>query len=620
MQKVGSNYLAEALIGTGATGDVWRGTDQEGAPVAIKILHAEYSRRRDVIHRFIQERDLLTEIQHPHVVNVHDLVYDRSTLAIVMDLIEGGDLSMLLLEQGPLGLEHTRRISADMAKGLAAIHAADIVHLDLKPGNVLLRRDRTEDQDVESALIADLGVSQLAQGPTGVAEHPRFGTPQYTAPEIVTGGTVGSAADIYALGLLMIEMLEGRPVFGTTDPEDVFAILHAQTTVEPERPKAADDTLWTLISSMVDKDPEERPTAAEVALDLGVTPAELDTSALRGATSALGEAVPPRDGEVNADDDSGAGPDGTDTTRTVDLGHRTSILRSAQTVRLGARGSHTIALPLGLQPGAEDGAPGAGASHEPNPDAARQPAPRHRRRAILALVLVGGVLLGALSVGAFLSLRGPGPTPTDPTSSATDGSIEVPDLAGMDEHEARTALGDEVEVDVVSVPGESGQDGVVQGTRPGAGERVMPGELVTLEIAEELATQPLSALPANTAGGRAGQGAVTVGGASLSDVVKIQGNTDRVEVTYMLQQRYIAADTDLVVPDDGTAVRVSVEVDGTSVMEQDVQPGEVLPVTADVTGAQRLTFTVTAADESSTPSFAFSDGVLGGEAGTVPGT
>lgn len=155
MQNVGSNYIAHEKLGTGATGDVWRGTDREGDPVAIKLLHAEFSGRRDVVHRFIQERNLLTDIAHPHVVRVRDLVYDRSLLAIVMDLVDGGDLAHLLHSAGALSLERTRAIAADIAMGLAAIHAGDIVHLDLKPANVLMHRDG----DQESALIADLGVS-----------------------------------------------------------------------------------------------------------------------------------------------------------------------------------------------------------------------------------------------------------------------------------------------------------------------------------------------------------------------------------------------------------------------------------------------------------------------------
>ena len=131
MQKVGSNYVVHELLGSGATGEVWRGADGDSRPVAVKLLRPEFSNRRDVVRRFIQERELLTKIEHPHVVRVHDLVYDRSMLAIVMDLIGGGDLAALLFREGPLSQDRTRSIATDVALGLAAIHAAVIVLLDL---------------------------------------------------------------------------------------------------------------------------------------------------------------------------------------------------------------------------------------------------------------------------------------------------------------------------------------------------------------------------------------------------------------------------------------------------------------------------------------------------------
>ncbi|WP_422115732.1 NPCBM/NEW2 domain-containing protein [Brachybacterium sp. UNK5269] len=242
----------------------------------------------------------------------------------------------------------------------------------------------------------------------------------------------------------------------------------------------------------------------------------------------------------------------------------------------------------------------------------------------LSLVLSVGVLVGALSVGVFLTLRTgddpPPPTTSSTTLSAPEGSIAVADVSGMSEDAARNALGEQVEVDVVTVPGSAEQNGIVQGTQPAAGSFVMPGKTVILEVATELATQPLSALPANTAGGRTEQGSVTVDGTSASDAIVVQANKPEVQVTYMLQQRYTSVDADLVVPDDGTPVQVRVEVDGTTQVEQTVAPGGSVPVTVDVTDAQRLTITVTASDESTPPRFAFTDGVLGGEAGTVPNT
>lgn len=638
MLNVGSNYVAQELLGTGGTGAVWRGVDRAGSPVAIKILHPEFSGRRDVVRRFIQERELLTEIDHRHVVRVHDLVYDGGTLAIVMDLVAGGDLAERLHRSGAIPLDQVRSFAADIAMGLAAIHAADIVHLDLKPGNVLIQSSSAGGRDLpgdEHVLIADLGVSQLAQGPTGVAEHPRFGTPQYTAPEIVEGGAVGSAADVYALGLLMVEMLEGRPAFGASDPEDVFGILDSQVSEQVPRPTAVDDATWVLISAMIAKDPDERPTAAEVALELGVAAGDLDTTAFTGAASALGGASDEDDQTtilLDASERSGASDSsalasssprtakrGSDSP-TVNLGNRTSILRSAQTVRLGERGSRTIALPLGLQPGSS---PEIDTPEDTTAETTAVPgetAPHRRRRTALVVALGLVALAGAVVLGTFLPLGGPDDPPTTgPTTATSPGAITVADVSGMTEDDAREALGTELEIRSVKVPGDPGEEGLVRSTTPEAGSTVEPGDVVTLEVATELETRPLSSLPANTAGGRTDEESVTVDGETTSDAIVVRANKPEVQVTYMVQGRYTSVDATLVVPDDGTSTRVQIEVDGQTTAEETLEPGESMPLAADVTDAQRLTITATASDESSMPVIAFTSGTLAGEAGTIPG-
>lgn len=637
MLNVGSNYVAHELLGTGGTGAVWRGADRAGSPVAIKILHPEFSGRRDVVRRFIQERELLTEIDHRHVVRVHDLVYDGGTLAIIMDLVTGGDLAKRLHRDGAMSLDLTRSIAAGIAMGLAAIHAADIVHLDLKPGNVLIQpplAGATDLPDDEHVLIADLGVSQLAQGPAGVAEHPRFGTPQYTAPEIVEGGSVGSAADVYALGLLMVEMLEGLPAFGASDPEDVFGILESQVSETVPRPAAADDPTWELISAMIAKDPDERPTAAEVALELGVTAEDLDTTAFTGAASALGGTavgaerttirldapVPPEESDTAAASSSPRTAKPGSDSPTVNLGHRTSILRSAQTVRLGDRGSRTIALPLGLQPGSslENDAPGDRTAETTAPPG--ESVPRRGRRTALVVMLGLVALAGAVVLGTFLPLGGPDDPPTTgPTTATSPGAVTVADVSGMTEADAREALGTDLEVRSVKVPGDPGEEGLVRSTSPEAGSTVEPGDVVTLEVATELETRPLSSLPANTAGGRTEEGSVTVDGETTSDAIVVRANKPEVQVTYMVQARYTSADATLVAPDEGTSANVVIEVDGETIAEESLEPGESMPLAADLTDAQRLTITATASDETSSPVIAFMGGTLAGEAGTIPG-
>ena len=647
MQKVGSNYIAHELLGSGATGEVWRGTDSEGDPVAVKILRPEFSRKRDVVRRFIQERDLLTDIDHPHVVRVHDLVYDRSLLAIVMDLIEGGDLAALLFRAGPLPQKRVRQISAGVAMGLAAIHGADIVHLDLKPGNVLLAGEGEE----ETALIADLGVSQLARASSGVSEHPRFGTPQYTAPEIVTGDAVGSDADVYALGLLMVEMLQGRPaVDGVSDP---MGVLEAQVTGEVERPPGADDELWQLIASMIDKDPEARPTALQVALALGVPREKLDVSAFHTSdTTGTGFEegtdrplfpVPVDPGRPRAEPSRGRVDSGQDGAPTTQLGHRVSYLRSAQTISLNETGPRTMALPgtdhavdagrtteYDTVPGASVAAPSSFEELDAAPSAIRWR--RGRRRLFLvasatlaAVVLIVGALIW-LPIGeedppvATSTSPTSTPSPTEtPTPSVPPDAIMVPDVTGMTEQAARQQIHGGLRVEVVSVEGTAADDGTVTGTEPEAGGPVSPGDTVTLQVARELASQPLTDLNPNATTGEATTSSVTIGGASYPGSLVLLGSEGLAESTIILQSRYMRLDTGLGVPDGGDPLNVQISLDQVVMFDETVAAGEAVPLSLDVTDSQQLSITATSS-AGGPAELALTDPTLAGEKGRVPGS
>ena len=132
-RPLGSRYHLDCLIGRGGMGDVWRGADSEGNAFAFKLLQPQYVEDGGIVRRFLSERQLLTSVRHPNVVGVHDMVAEGATLAIVMDLIEGTDLRRHLRERGTLAAEEACRITAQIASGLAAIHAKRIVHRDIKP-------------------------------------------------------------------------------------------------------------------------------------------------------------------------------------------------------------------------------------------------------------------------------------------------------------------------------------------------------------------------------------------------------------------------------------------------------------------------------------------------------
>ena len=255
---VGSQYRIGGLIGRGGMGEVWRGVDASGAPVAVKVLLPRFAEDPEVVQRFVAERRLLTGVSDRHVVRVRDMVVEGSTLAIVMDLVEGGDLRGLLRERGTLSAAEACRVGAQVALGLAAIHARRIVHRDVKPENVLL--DRSVDPPL--ALLTDFGVSKLvgddpgASGVTALA-----GTPLYLAPELIGGGRPGPWSDLYSLGVMLYELVCGVTPFTGLVPA---AVLHAQVSLLPGRPDGFDDRLWNLVWQLLGKDPGRRPGDAGV--------------------------------------------------------------------------------------------------------------------------------------------------------------------------------------------------------------------------------------------------------------------------------------------------------------------------------------------------------------------
>lgn len=257
-RPLGSRYRIGELIGRGGMGEVWRGTDETGAPVAVKTLQQQFAGDPGIVQRFVAERHLLTGVQDPGVVRVRDMVAEGATLAIVMDLIQGTDLRAYLRERGTLPAAEACRLGAQVAYGLSAIHSARIVHRDVKPENVLL------DQAVDPprAMLTDFGVSKLLEeGPDQAKATVLAGTPLYLAPELILGETPGPRSDIYSLGIILYELVCGvTPFTGMTQG----AVLHAHTATDPGRPDGFDDRLWNLVAQLVSKDPAQRPADAGV--------------------------------------------------------------------------------------------------------------------------------------------------------------------------------------------------------------------------------------------------------------------------------------------------------------------------------------------------------------------
>ncbi|MGW1746848.1 serine/threonine-protein kinase [Streptomyces sp. NPDC002092] len=275
MRPVGSKYLLEEPLGRGATGTVWRARQREtagaeaavpgqpGETVAIKVLKEELANDADIVMRFLRERSVLLRLTHPNIVRVRDLVVEGDLLALVMDLVEGPDLHRYLRENGPFSPVAASLLTAQIADALAASHADGVVHRDLKPANVLLKQDGGQ----MHPMLTDFGIARLADSPGLTRTHEFVGTPAYIAPESAEGRPQTSAVDIYGAGILMYELVTGRPPFGGGS---ALEVLHQHLSAEPRRPSTVPDPLWTVIERCLRKNPDDRPSAENLARALRV--------------------------------------------------------------------------------------------------------------------------------------------------------------------------------------------------------------------------------------------------------------------------------------------------------------------------------------------------------------
>ncbi|WP_405013099.1 serine/threonine-protein kinase [Kitasatospora sp. NBC_01539] len=264
-RKIGSRYTVHQVIGRGSAGTVWLGEGPDG-PVAVKLLREDLASDQVLVGRFVQERAALTGLDHPRVVGVHDMVVDGSDLALVMDLVKGTDLRTRLEREGVLDPLAAASVIADVADGLAAAHAAGIVHRDVKPENVLL--DLAAPPGVGGApraKLTDFGIARLVDAPRRTRATRIIGTPDYLAPEIIEGLEPRAAVDIYALATVLYELLAGFTPFGGGH---TGAVLRRHVTESVPPVPGMPDGLWRIISECLAKAPASRLRASELAARL----------------------------------------------------------------------------------------------------------------------------------------------------------------------------------------------------------------------------------------------------------------------------------------------------------------------------------------------------------------
>lgn len=250
---VAGRYRLDARIGRGGMGVVWRATDQLlGRGVAVKELPfdetlsaAEARRRRD---RTLREARALAQLSHPNIIVVHDVVQDDERPYIVLELIEGPSLADRIAEQGPVDASEAARIGVDLLGALRAAHTSGVLHRDLKPANVLL------EDGTDRVLLTDFGIAQLS-GSTTLTESGSFvGSPEYTAPERMSGARTGPEADLWSLGALLCAALSGESPFRR---DSLSGVLHA-VVVDEIRPPAEAAPILPVVRGLLERDPDRR--------------------------------------------------------------------------------------------------------------------------------------------------------------------------------------------------------------------------------------------------------------------------------------------------------------------------------------------------------------------------
>ena len=278
------------MLGAGGMGVVYQAWDEElGLAVALKTIRPEVMSdpfaAEDIERRFKRELLLARQVTHRHVVRIHDLGEVGGVKYLTMHFIEGQTLSALLSQSGKLPVPRALQITRQMADGLAAAHAAGVVHRDLKPDNVMIDADG-------DAIIMDFGISRSLTGTgTGTAMGAVVGTLEYMSPEQASGERADQRADIYTLGLILYDLIIGRRRFAvaTSPMSETMARMQRAPppirTMEPAVPEAVE----RIVARCLEPDPAKRyQTVAELLPDLDRLDADGRAPVLKARPSRAG--------------------------------------------------------------------------------------------------------------------------------------------------------------------------------------------------------------------------------------------------------------------------------------------------------------------------------------------
>lgn len=257
-QQVGNYHILEK-IGSGGFGEVYRAheltVDRE---VAIKVILPEHVRNQEFQQRFESEARLVAKLEHPHIIPLYNFWQDDQGAFLVMRYVRGGSLREIIRKQGALSLAQTTRIIGQITDALTTAHQAGVIHRDLKPENILL--------DLHgNAYLTDFGIAKQANNRHQVADGEGIvGTLPYLSPEQLQGQDASPQSDIYALGIILYEMLAGEHPFGDV-PISLLITKHLRDPL-PDLPSKRPDlpiNITSTITRSTAKSPGDRYSTAQ---------------------------------------------------------------------------------------------------------------------------------------------------------------------------------------------------------------------------------------------------------------------------------------------------------------------------------------------------------------------
>ena len=434
-ELIDNRYLLQRLIASGGMATIYAGMDTRlDRPVAVKIMHAHLANDEAFVSRFIKEAKATAALSHPNIVSIQDQGWNEGgppAVFLVMELVEGSTLRDFLNQQGSVSIEQMFQLMSPVLSALAAAHKIGIIHRDIKPENILISKDGR-------VKVADFGLARnMAIGQTMTVESSVvLGSVSYLSPEQVQRGVADARSDIYAVGIVLFEMLTGgKPYEGETPiqiayrhvndripslqsiksdiPIAISELVYAATAPNPDhRPKDAEELLSKFREIRAQIDPKKR----QLSLELDLPPSITKKVIKRGKVS-VGSAL-------------------------EGLKEKTSQLISTKPIKV-SKPEDSIGTKK------------------------RKVSKRVKRNRIIALLLLAGLIFGGFNL---LSI----------------GKISVPSLVGMNQSEASKSLeslGLDLEI-IEEVFSEDIPKGRIIASKPGGGGKISPDEKVGLILSK----------------------------------------------------------------------------------------------------------------------------------------